>query len=289
MDNGCLPRPLEKENAMKRTLSTLCTASLLFLSACGGGGSSPAATATGYFIDSPVAGLSYTSGGQTGITGSDGSFTYEVGQPITFKLGSMVLGTVTVDKNKRIFPVDLVNGANDETHANVSLMAQVLQSLDSDGDPSNGITISNQTRAAIATAINLANVDPQAALTLIQSALGNTSLVTPTQARDHIRTNLIKEYAGTWTGTYSGGDRGPCSVTINTTGNITGSCTSQGFGNTPFSINGTVSSSGDSTVGNATTGASFTGTYQRYGEVNGTWTNNTLNISGTFTLKRQAS
>lgn len=272
---------------MNRVLSTLTVSSLLLLCACGGSGSS-SPTATGYFIDSPVAGLSYTSGTLTGLTGTDGSFTYEVGQPVTFKIGNMVLGTVSVDKNNRIFPVDLVIGATDENHGNVSLMAQLLQTLDSDKDPSNGITISDQTRAAISTVINLADTDPQAALTLIQNTLGNTTLIPETQAKEHIRTNLIKEYAGTWTGTFAGGDHGPCSVTITQTGSITGSCTSLGY-STTFSVSGSVNSSGNATVGNATTGASFSGTYKRSGEVNGTWTNSNLGINGTFTMKRQAS
>lgn len=274
---------------MQKILTFLSTASLLMLSACGGGGSSGVTTAKGYFIDSPVAGLSYTSGSQSGFTGTDGSFTYEVGQPVTFKLGNMILGSVTVDKNNRIFPVDLVSNATDETHANVSLMARVLQTLDSDQDPSNGITISEATRSAVRTVINLANVDPQAALSQIQTALGNASLVSASDAQAHIRGNLLKEYAGTWTGSYTGADHGPCSVTITQTGGISGTCTSQGYGNTTFVIAGTVSSSGQSTAGNATTGASFTGTYQRHGEVTGDWHNSNLNISGTFTMKRQPS
>lgn len=277
---------------MRQTLTALSAASLLLLSACGGGGSSPAQTATGYFIDSAVSGLTYTSGAQSGVTGTDGSFTYEVGQPITFKLGNIVLGTVTVDKNKRIFPVDLVSGASDETHPKVSLMARLLQALDSDGNPSNGITIDDTTRAAMTKVIDLASTDPADALSQIQTFLQSKSitLVDENTAQAHVRANLIKEFAGTWTGSFAGGDNGPCEVTLSDTGNISGFCTSN-YNNTPFAfaVSGIVNSSGGATIGSATTGATFNGTFKRYGEVSGTWNNSNVQINGTFSMKRQAS
>lgn len=260
---------------------------LLALGACGGGSGSDqktAQTATGYFIDSPVSGLSYSSGSQSGVTAADGSFTYEVGQPVTFKLGSLVLGSITIDKNNRIFPVDLVSGARDETHSTVSLMARVLQSLDSDGNPENGITINASTRAAISSAIELANSDPATVINLIQNVIG-TPLVSETAAKAHIQSNLIKEYAGTWTGSYTGDDHGPCSVSISTSGAISGTCTSQQYSGVVANLNGSVNSAGDYAAGSASTGANFTAIYQRSGDVSGDWVNGSLR--GKFTLKRQ--
>ncbi|WP_416548299.1 hypothetical protein ACHEXK_05200 [Limnohabitans sp. DCL3] len=274
---------------MRKISTTLSVICLLMLCACGGGGSTSRQTATGYFIDSPVSGLSYTSGGQSGVTGEDGSFLYEVDQPVTFFLGKMVLGTIKIDKNNRIFPVDLVSGARDETHANVSLMARVLQTLDSNNDPTDGITIDDTARQAINEVIQLASVDPAAALARIQVALGNTRpLVDSNTAQTHIRANLLKEYAGTWQGRYSGGDQGPCTVTISKTGSISGNCTSE-IHNLTFPITGSLNSDGSSAAGNTETGANFTGTYQRYGEVSGDWVNQKVDIRGTFTLKRQGS
>lgn len=272
---------------MRKTLTTLSTVLMLTLSACGGGGPAPSQTATGFFIDSPVKGLSYTSGGQAGVTDADGRFIYEVGQPVTFSLGKLVLGSITVDKNNRIFPVDLVSGASDETHPKVSLMARVLQTLDSDNDPNNGITIDNQILQSFVEEIDLANDEPEDALAKIQKAFDDVPLVNDTTAESHIRANLLKEFAGTWKGNYSGGDQGPCTVVIDETGNVSGDCVSQGFNNESFTITGTLQSSGSSAAGNATTGANFTGTYQRYGEVTGDWENDKLMIKGTFALQRQ--
>lgn len=61
------------------------------LTACGGGGGSGGSgtsLATGYFKDSNTQGLRYVAGGQAGVTGADGSFTYEVGRPVSFYIGS---------------------------------------------------------------------------------------------------------------------------------------------------------------------------------------------------------
>lgn len=264
-------------------------ATLIAISACGGGGTSSSRTSTGYFIDSAVTGLDYVSGSQSGKTGSDGSFVYEIGQPVTFKLGNLVLGTITVDKNNRIFPVDLINGAVDENHQDVSFMARVLQSLDSDNNPANGITINDDGRARINQLVTQANTQ----LTNANASLSNGSLalVDPTSAKNHLKTNLIKEYAGSWVGSYGGDDQGPCKITIDASGNITGTCTSQKYSNVVANIKGSVSSSGESAAGDTSTGANFSGKYTRAGLVNGTWTNNSggNKLTGTFALTRQGS
>jgi len=123
---------------------------LCLLTACGGGGGSsgtnstptpqPAQTAEGRFIDAVVVGLSFTSGDQMGATDSEGTFTYEVGQNITFSVGAVEIGTVA--GGDIISPVDLT-GSN-STMPDTQNIVRFLLMLDSDGDSSNGITISNE-------------------------------------------------------------------------------------------------------------------------------------------------
>ena len=265
------------------------------LAACGGGNSSSdTASKTGYFIDSAVQGLQYKSGSHSGVTDSNGAFQYEEGQPVTFSIGSLELGSVTVS-NSRVFPVDLVAGASDETHPKVSLMAQVLQTLDSDGDASNGITITAATRQALTQAIQLVSADPTQAATALSALLGAatqgraTALVQASAAKSHLQANLIQEYAGNWSGTFSGGDRGDCQVVISDVGAIAGSCTSAALAGQSFDLGGTVSSSGASSAasGGATTGATFTGTYSRDGQVTGQWRNSQYNLSGSWTMSKR--
>src|ERR1035441_9879900 len=149
----------------------LLVASLVLLSSCGGGGGSSASGTTassssssssgsggassvgsgitvaqGQFIDSPVGGLNYSSGGQVGLTDANGTFNYEVGQPITFSIGTIVIGTAT--GKAAITPVDLVAGAEDQTNPIVSNIAAFLQTLNAGGASSNSITITDKTRAA---------------------------------------------------------------------------------------------------------------------------------------------
>jgi hypothetical protein len=271
-------------------LTGLCVTALI---GCGGGGTSSSSTKTGYFIDSAVQGLQYKSGSQSGVTDASGAFQYEDGQPVTFSIGGLELGSVTVT-NSRVFPVDLIAGSKDETHPKVSLMAQILQTLDSDGDASNGITITDSTRQALNQAIQLANADPaQAAATLTQLLASATqgrakALVSAAAAQSHLQANLVKEFEGKWSGSFSGGDSGNCQVAISSAGVASGTCTSSALGGGTFSLGGLVSSSGDSTAtsGGASTGATFTGVYSRAGQVKGQWSNSQYNLRGTWVLNK---
>jgi uncharacterized protein YkwD len=64
---------------------------------------------------------------------------------ITFAIGDVVLGQATA--SGMLTPIDLVPGAADETDPMVTNICRLLQSLDVDGDPQNGILITAQIRA----------------------------------------------------------------------------------------------------------------------------------------------
>ncbi|UCD66595.1 MAG: PKD domain-containing protein, partial [Deltaproteobacteria bacterium] len=126
-------------------LSVIFLFAITLLTACGGGGGGGGDTSTantGTFIDSPVQGLDYLTTTQNGTTNSQGSFTYETGEEITFSIGDVVLGT-TLGKSI-ITPLDLVPGAQDETDPTVTNILRLLQSLDVDGDPDNSIYLTSQ-------------------------------------------------------------------------------------------------------------------------------------------------
>ena len=107
--------------------------SMIFMG-CGGGSSSSEKAYTvgkGTYIDSAVSGISYICGEETGVTDENGQFSFEVGASCTFFIKDIELRKVAKDSlhDKVIIFED---------HPKV---AQFLQTLDSDGDPSNGITI----------------------------------------------------------------------------------------------------------------------------------------------------
>ena len=93
----------------------------------------------GYFIDSPVQGLAYQSTSYSGVTDEDGRYEYEEGETVTFKLGSITLGSVT--GARAIHVSDLFDDpeANDTETLN---LARLLLTLDSDADSDNGIQLS---------------------------------------------------------------------------------------------------------------------------------------------------
>ncbi|MBF0109505.1 MAG: hypothetical protein HQL76_10040 [Magnetococcales bacterium] len=126
-----------------------------FLGGCGGGGdsattattsSAPAEVLVGKFLDGPTDGLTYrTSGNDSGATDAKGQFTYVAGETISFFLGGLPLGATSA--RGVITPSDLVKGGH-VNHEEVVNLSRFLQTLDEDGDPGNGITISSQARAA---------------------------------------------------------------------------------------------------------------------------------------------
>ena len=114
----------------------------------GGGGTGRKSSSDileGIFLDSwAVEGLSYTTDTQSGITDIGGRFRYRPGETVRFFIGDIEFGITTV--KSRLTLVNLVPGAIDETDTTVLMMSRFLQTLDSDHDPGNGITITASMR-----------------------------------------------------------------------------------------------------------------------------------------------
>ena len=93
--------------------------------------------AIGKLMDAAVSGVNYsTSSKITGITDKDGIYKYNHGDTVEFKLGSLVLG-----KTEATAIVTPINLAGDSIPRLQNLLV-LLQSLDSDSEPENGISIS---------------------------------------------------------------------------------------------------------------------------------------------------
>jgi hypothetical protein len=124
------------------SLSYLCLS--LLLSACGGGGgasSGSASLSAGVFLDSAVAGISYqitSSGDKLFTTDAKGQFYYTDQDKIVFSIGDIKFPATSA--SALVTPMS-ISGKSDLSDPSVINMAYFLQSLDSDSDPSNGITI----------------------------------------------------------------------------------------------------------------------------------------------------
>jgi hypothetical protein len=169
---------------------------LLGLAACGGGGggsSSANASSTGVFLDSAVEGISYRTASFSGKTNANGEFRYVVGETIIFSIGSIDLPSVTA--NSTITPLEIAN-TTDINHQVVSNILALLQSLDTDGNPANGIKIADAAHSAATTAVNFnvphATFRTNSTVTSLVASSGatNTSLVTLTAATSHFQSTL---------------------------------------------------------------------------------------------------
>ena len=110
----------------------------------------PTGPATGILVDSPVSGVAFAAtSGKSGTTDGKGSFNFNHGDKIEFKLGSLTLGNIP--GSQIVTPIEL---AGDNANKLQNLLV-LLQSLDSDSDLSNGISISHETAAAVKGSINL--------------------------------------------------------------------------------------------------------------------------------------
>ncbi len=188
---------------------------ILSLTGCGGGGGEPTTTnpsstqpttqptpstttQTAYFIDSAVEGVSYTTTqGESGITDSEGKFTYTQGATITFKIGGVEIGTISnINSDKKVFIQDVVGVERDDTNNNEVLkIARFLQSLDDDDIPVNGIKITSAIKEKLKDENKiLKNIDILQVETLIISK-ANKVFKTQTQAKLHLD-SVIKDKLG---------------------------------------------------------------------------------------------
>lgn len=95
----------------------------------------------GQFIDSAVSGLWYETDTLSGFTDENGFFDYLPGETVRFFLGNTLLGES--DGKVEVTPLDmLVAGDHPDKLQNI---LRVLQTLDFDSDPSNGIEIPQTT------------------------------------------------------------------------------------------------------------------------------------------------
>jgi hypothetical protein len=105
---------------------------------CGGGGdskSAPTIVGTAYYIDSAVEGVHYECGIKSGETDANGMFKFEVGKDCIFSINGLEfkkISNLKREDHQKEFK---------ETNQNIAMF---LMTLDRDGDPQNGITITKE-------------------------------------------------------------------------------------------------------------------------------------------------
>ena len=155
----------------------------------------------GVFVDSTVSGLTYETLTQEGITDGEGTFKYRDGEEVTFYIGTLLLGTAVGQDT--ITPLDLV-GVEMVQNQEVTNICRLLQSLDQDGDISEGIHISRGIADAVSNWANSntvtfdqnpSNFNLDGLFVELNElfANNNTSLRTPVEARLHLLESMGDE------------------------------------------------------------------------------------------------
>ncbi|MEC8259230.1 MAG: hypothetical protein VX032_02325, partial [SAR324 cluster bacterium] len=179
--HGCFLVP-EEESVSSSTCTTDCSSTT----------STSGAENTGVFVDSAVAGVTYTtSSGFSGTTNSSGEFSYRSGDTASFSIGDINLGSVTA--SAVLTPVEVM-GASGTADPKVINLARLLQTLDSDGDPTNGIEITSATSNTLKSKSLNFNVavdtfTNDSTIAQIQTTIGRT-LTSATAALNHLHTTL---------------------------------------------------------------------------------------------------
>ncbi|MRI33244.1 alkaline phosphatase [Endozoicomonas sp. OPT23] len=93
---------------------------------------------TGQFIDSAVAGLSYKTETQSGTTDTEGRFSYLDEETVVFSIGELDLPEVKAGQT--VTPLNIMQTTSLHD-GRVQNLARLLQTLDEDENPDNGITI----------------------------------------------------------------------------------------------------------------------------------------------------
>jgi hypothetical protein len=149
--------PIFRRSSMRRIIPALgipVLASLSLLGGCGAGSSDSSlsdtsnttsqisSVAQGQFLDSAVSGLWYETATQSGFTNEFGQFSYIPGESVTFYLGTTWLGEANAQDE--VTPLDLMTA--DDHPDKLQNLLRVLQTLDADADPSNGIDLNSTTQ-----------------------------------------------------------------------------------------------------------------------------------------------
>ena len=147
---------------------------------------------TGVFVDSAVGGVTFrTTSGLSGTTNSNGEFSYVEGDIASFSIGDVDLGSVAA--SAVLTPVEVM-GATNTADQSVINLARLLQTLDTDGDPSNGIEITSSTSNALkGKSINfnmpVSSFSNDSTINQIQTAVGR-SLTSATAAMAHLNSTM---------------------------------------------------------------------------------------------------
>jgi hypothetical protein len=187
------------------TLLLATTISSLLLTGCGGGGdsSSPASDTTtpviqtGVLLDSPVINIGYRTETLEGVTNELGEYEYVEGETVTFFIGDLEFPAVRA--TGIVTPLELAD-SDDTSDPTVVNIIRLLQTLDENGDPDDGITITEAAKSA-ATLVDFdLSINDFASSTAVTNLVANSgstnlALVSQIDAIAHFEATLANNFS----------------------------------------------------------------------------------------------
>jgi len=185
---------------------------ILQLTACGGGGesSSPAENivtdpivvvpvpdnSIGVLLDSPIEGIKYESTSNSGVTNPSGEFTFNPSEIVSFYIGDVLIAEISPEFI--VTPLLLMSDSDPKSEVVLNFI-RLIQTLDNDNNPDNGINITEEIAQQVTTAVGNDTLSFQMSTdtfensSIVQNILINTSnstLVSKDVAYDHLIQSL---------------------------------------------------------------------------------------------------
>ena len=156
-------------------------------------GCQDAKTKSAKVVDSVVEGLEYQCAGDVHYTKADGVVTCKH-MPVGFKVGEIVLGAMKkIPADGIILPQDILGVKRSNlNNENVKKITVILQTLDADHNPENGIKITKTTRKKLKIFVDLQQTSMDDIKDIIDAQLGDQNYTSPTQAISHLKRSMRK-------------------------------------------------------------------------------------------------
>lgn len=179
-------------NIFSKTILSICCTTLLI--SCGSDDMPDEEQATtpnvGVFIDSPVAGIEYSTDSYSGKTDEAGRFSFNDGETVQFSIGDIVLPGIKAESMVHVS--DIFSGTTADQE--VINLARLLLTLDTDNNPENGITIGTAAfTAATGITLDFSSTTFEADVAnYITEAGGTSTLIAQDIAKTHIEATLVE-------------------------------------------------------------------------------------------------
>lgn len=285
-------------------LVALCCVVAVFIAGCGspstntggGGNGGGGNNVNGIFADAPVVGISFSCGTMSGVTGAGGAYTCPAGSTVTFKVGGITVCTAPPQPVMTPVSCAQANG-NPSADASTPSVVAIAQFLISIGTPSGTtpgtlttLTITSaELTAAASLTLDFSTATQGQLQTAVTAINPGQTLASPATAQNELTGTVTTNVAGSYSGTYSGTTSGTWAVTIDSSGNVSGTATDTNKGAsvavTGALVNGTTftgaagSATWSGTVDTSKSPSTGKGPYR----FSGPWTNTGSGDSGTFT------